>query len=117
MRLSRSLLRFQRTHHFASSVVHSVRRRDGQTALVHQLDALLDVGALESHNQRNVKLHTTQCHAQNTECLHHFEGFGSCNDTFGDNIALHDATKDINQDRFHLRCVVLSGGVNSHDAT
>src|SRR6056297_3362237 len=49
--------------------------------------ALFDIGAFQTHNQRYLQAHL----------------FDGGNDAFGDHVAAHDATKDVDQNAFDLR--------------
>src|SRR5690606_222841 len=70
---------------FLRRVVEIVGRNNVQTALVDDFFAKLNIGAFKPDHQRNFEPHFLD----------------RCNDTFRDHIALHDATKDIDQNAFN----------------
>src|SRR5690606_13602418 len=67
-------------------VVQVIGGRDGQTRLVQDLLAQLDVRAFQTHDQRHLQAHF----------LHRGD------DAFSDDVALHDAAEDVDQDAFDL---------------
>ena len=74
-------------HDLLRGIVEIIRRSDIEIGLGDDLLALLDIGAFEPHHQR---------HSQ--------ADFFHCRDhAFGDDVALHDAAEDIDQNPLHVR--------------
>src|SRR5688572_7817924 len=68
------------------SVLHSVGHGEFQTRFLQDLTSLLDVGSLEPDHYRNFKT----------------QRFGGFHYSAGDDIATHNAAKDVNQNSTHV---------------
>src|SRR6201985_2248813 len=67
-------------------IIEIIGRQHVEAAFADDLLALLDIGAFEPHHQRHVKSNFAH-------------GSG---DAFGNDVALHDAAEDVDQDALHI---------------
>src|SRR6476619_2869233 len=85
-------------HDLLCGIVEIVGGHPVETAVADDLLALLDVGAFEAHYQRHLQ----------ADLLHRGDH------AFGDDVALHDAAEDVDQNALHLR---IGGDDLNADAT
>ena len=76
-----------RLHDLLRGVVEIVGRGHVEIGLGDDLLALLDIGAFEPHHQRHLQ----------ADFLHRRD------DALGDDVALHDAAEDVDQNALHVR--------------
>src|SRR6478609_9126900 len=80
-------LRVDRRDDLLGGIVEIVSCRDRETGFVEDLLAELDIGAFEANDERNLE----------TDFLNR------CDNAFGDDVALHDAAEDVDEDALDLR--------------